>query len=194
MSTAIIKFEFLPLVGAELNKLMPEFKPNGTLKDPEKIKVDLENKKNKWIEEAKDNVLTSRIVSYGGYIYHGDEYKEDFMFKDTDNNEKFLLSNLLNFIKDKAIKQLVWHNAEKSYIPRLYLTSQKYGLHNHLIHIFRNLFASNYDCIKNNVQYLSIVELGQYFSIDTSEKRNKSDETFFTEVDIVGKVFEKILI
>ena len=58
-----IETEGLP--ESELLAIMPDFKPNGTLKDPDKIAADLAKKKAEWIEKAALSPLTGRVLCIG---------------------------------------------------------------------------------------------------------------------------------
>lgn len=48
--------------------MMPEFTAPSNWKDPEKIKANIEEQKNKWIEEAALSALTGRVLAIGMLI------------------------------------------------------------------------------------------------------------------------------
>ncbi len=50
---------------SELSGLIPEFEANKTFKDPEKIKLDLENKKQKWMEDGALHAERGTVLCAG---------------------------------------------------------------------------------------------------------------------------------
>ena len=53
----------LPL--AELEAIMPEFEPSKVLKDPEKIKADIEAKRAEWIDRAALSPVSGQVLAIG---------------------------------------------------------------------------------------------------------------------------------
>lgn len=74
-----IDLESAPLPLEILETRMPEFKANGTLKDPQKIEADLAAKKQAWLDDAALSPVTGRILVIGALVgetvltWHGDE-------------------------------------------------------------------------------------------------------------------------
>lgn len=60
-----------PLPEAELSAVMPEFEPAANLKDPEKIKANIEAKKAKWMADAALSPLTGEVLCIGYIIEDG---------------------------------------------------------------------------------------------------------------------------
>lgn len=65
MSNLIFDIETGPLPDAELEARMPEFKPAANLKDPLKIKLDVEDKKLAWKEGAALSAMTGKVIAIG---------------------------------------------------------------------------------------------------------------------------------
>lgn len=53
----------LPL--EQIEKFMPIFEPSKVLKDPDKIKADIEKKKQDWLDDAALHATTGRILAIG---------------------------------------------------------------------------------------------------------------------------------
>ena len=72
-NSIIMDIETGPLDISQLTALIPEFKPDSRLKDPEKIKLDLESKKQDWLSEAALHANTGQILAIG--ILHGIDWR-----------------------------------------------------------------------------------------------------------------------
>jgi|SRR5688572_11735889 len=57
--------ETAPLPEAELLASMPEFEPAANLKDPEKIKANIAEKRQRWLSEAALSAVTGQILCIG---------------------------------------------------------------------------------------------------------------------------------
>lgn len=66
--------ESTSLPEAQLLPIMPDFEANKTLKDPDKIKADLEAKKAAWLDSAALKATTGRIIAFS--ICHDDQEPE----------------------------------------------------------------------------------------------------------------------
>lgn len=63
--TIYFDIETAPLPDTELLSFMPEFEPAKNLKDPDKIKADLEQKKSDWLDKAALSAVTGKVVAVG---------------------------------------------------------------------------------------------------------------------------------
>lgn len=63
--TIYFDIETAPLPPDELALVMPEFEPAKNLKDPDKIKADIEQKKADWLERAALSAVTGQVVAIG---------------------------------------------------------------------------------------------------------------------------------
>jgi hypothetical protein len=176
---AILKLQFSPLGGEELEKFIPIFEADGRLTDPEKIKNDLINKKNKFIEKAGENYLTSKITAYGGYLFNSTKTK----FYQEHANEGELLKDLVKLTTDNFVNTCVWHNIDSMYEPKLYLSRIKYNLG--AMFNLRNIFSVHNE-LSNRLRHLTIEDLAKYFGISSSE------DGFWKEADLICKIYELI--
>lgn len=64
----VFDIETAPLPDAELEQFMPKEWPLGNIKDPEKIKAAIEEKKKAWKEDAALRALTGRVLVIGMMI------------------------------------------------------------------------------------------------------------------------------
>ncbi len=74
----------------------PTFKPNGTLKDPEKIKADLAQKRLDWIGDGALYAERGRILAIG--------YNIDGCFYCYDDDEKSLLEGFISTIRHNVFE------------------------------------------------------------------------------------------
>ena len=86
--------ETSPLPLEQLLPIMPELKPNGTLKDPDKIKVDLELKRHAWLGDCALKATTGRIIAVGA---RKDDQEPEF---DCTPDERTMLDVLYFNIQD----------------------------------------------------------------------------------------------
>lgn len=91
-----------------LSEIIPEFEANKTLKDPEKIKVDLQKKADEWRDESALHAYRSRVLAIGTkrddetpIVLHGMEEKEmllDLRRRATDLKHYLIVGhNILGF-------------------------------------------------------------------------------------------------
>ena len=108
----------------DLQQFMPEFVANRTLKDPDKIAVDLASKRKDWLDGAALSPLTGRIVAIG-YISEEDIFKASFQA--VGKSEKEILEE---FWKLKIESKATWvgFNIFNFDLPWLVLRSIKHGV------------------------------------------------------------------
>ena len=72
--------ETSPLTAAEMDSRMPEFTARGNLKDEAKIKADIEEKRNKFFDNAALDPFTGRVCAIG-MLHHEGEKPELIHYK-----------------------------------------------------------------------------------------------------------------
>lgn len=82
-----------PLPEEQLLPIMPEFEASRVLKDPDKIKADLEAKKAAWLDSAALKATTGRVIAFS--ICHDDQEPEFHCTPD----EKTMLEILAHELK-----------------------------------------------------------------------------------------------
>lgn len=105
-------------------KFMPLFEPKGNLKDPEKIKADLDSKKQEWIDGAALDPLTGQVLAIGLLI--GDE----FICMDQNPSEAMMLHEFWDAIQGGAgiLHHLIGFNCLMFDLPFLIRRSWKCGI------------------------------------------------------------------
>lgn len=63
--TSVFDIETSALPKESLDQIKPEFVANKTLKDPEKIRADLESKEAEWVERAALDATTGKVLCIG---------------------------------------------------------------------------------------------------------------------------------
>lgn len=122
-----------PLTAAEMNGRMPEFTARANLKDEAKIKADIEEKRNKFFDNAALDPFTGRVCAIGMLKHEGDiseliHYKGDetreidilkrFWHHYVNTDESYVGFNIHNFDLPYMVK--------RSYVYNLVLPSNIY--------------------------------------------------------------------
>lgn len=115
----VFDIETGPLPLAELDALAPEFKPAANLKDPEKIKASVEEKRNEYYERAALSPVTGKVLVIGYGIDEG-------MVVGNTENEIEILTGFWNVVREGKI--LCGFNIAHFDLPFLIRRSMKYGL------------------------------------------------------------------
>jgi len=117
----IFDIETGPLPLAELDALAPEFKPAANLKDPEKIKASIEEKRNEYYERAALSPVTGEVLAIGlDYGNSGQVLGRDVF------SEKGMLEMFWDAVED--LEQFCGFNIAHFDLPFLIRRSMKYGL------------------------------------------------------------------
>lgn len=117
MKPIIFDIETGPLPIDQLERIMPKFEAPGNIKDTEKIKAAIEQKKADFIENAPLHANTGRILSIGFLV--------DGMFQHYDNlsggaydEEQILKRFFMQFLEFKAQgRKIIGHNIKNFDIP-----------------------------------------------------------------------------
>lgn len=102
---------------------LPEVEADTRLKDPEKIKANIEEKKAKQIEQATLNPLYSRLCCIG---YYSDDIQE-VDFGGEELSEKVMIENFLKRLQNEPSIIVTW-NGYNFDIPFIFKRGLKYGL------------------------------------------------------------------
>lgn len=103
-----LETEPLPL----LEMYMPEFQPAGNLKDPEKIKANIEEKKQEWLSKAALHAVSGRILAVTWAIDNG-----PVLF--SDKSEKELIQDLMMILSIQINKEqpvYAWNGSGFDYL------------------------------------------------------------------------------
>jgi hypothetical protein len=122
MTPTFWDIETAPLPLDILNSRMPEFKPNGTLKDPVKIAADVIAKKQQWIEDAALSPMTGQILVIGALTSEG--------VKVWDGEEKAILGQFWAYTVEAiwAARVLAGFNVHRFDLPFLVKRSWALGV------------------------------------------------------------------
>jgi predicted PolB exonuclease-like 3'-5' exonuclease len=120
----IFDIETGPLPEWELVHIIPDFEGKTGTKDPEKIAVQIEEKKQKWMEEAALHADRGQVIAIG-FMFDG-----DFFYHTNKDGERALLTNFWDEIQyEGAITQkIVGFNSNRFDIPFLIRRSWKLGV------------------------------------------------------------------
>lgn len=113
MNYIIVDIETSAKPESELN--FPEFEPSKVLKDPEKIKADIDKKKAEWISECALHADRSRALVIGVLFVNGNSEK----FETFEGNEKEMLINFWNVYSNNEYYHLIGHYIKGFDIPFL---------------------------------------------------------------------------
>ena len=116
--------ETSPLTAAEMDSRMPEFTARGNLKDEAKIKADIEEKRNKFFDNAALDTFTGRVCAIG-MLHHEGEKPELIHYKGNPEYERNIILKFWNtFVNNDEC--FVGFNTNKFDIP--FLIKRSYAL------------------------------------------------------------------
>lgn len=173
-----LAFDIETIPDMDVVELLPEVEASKVLKDPEKIKIDLENKKKEQIEKMALNPLFGKIacISIIG------ENEEHFLVGD----EKQIIED---FFKITADCQLISYNGINFDIPFIYKRAIKNNIPDINLYQMKQL-TNKYDCFKHIDIMNEFCNYGQFEKLDTLAKiyLNESKNDF--DVKLIPQLIE----
>jgi hypothetical protein len=164
-----------PLPLAELDALMPEFKPAANLKDPEKIKASVEEKRQAYYEQAALSPLTGKVIAIGLELDVG----FGIMSEPVHSKESEILTEFWKLVRDNNNSQFIGFNIAHFDLPFLLRRSMKYGLktppvfdkYRHLTDQFIDLMHIWQCCIYGET--ISLDRLARFLGVGQKEGSGK---------------------
>lgn len=164
----IIAFDLETIANKKIIPILPEPKPNKRLKDPAKIKADIEEKKKKQIEEMGMNPMHNMICCAGWGNANGTNHI--MLEEETEESEAELLrefwdvlSNYDHFItfngRSFDLRSMHLHGMRYGIRPGIAINKSKYNKGNHTD--LRFVLNGNEPMGKGNLNYFSKILIGE---------------------------------
>lgn len=121
-SCIIVDIETAPLDRPMLDLLAPEFKPAANLKDPEKIRASIEEKRQAYYDNAALSPVTGRVLTIGYEI--GGQFGHAAQFDD----EATMIDKFWELVRNNATYRFIGFNIAHFDLPFLIRRSLKHGI------------------------------------------------------------------
>lgn len=170
-----------PLPIEQIEKIMPEFKAAGNIKDPEKIKADIESKKREFVERAALSPLTGEILAIG---YRSQNF-ETIHWSDGVGGEKELITKFFEIIRDRS-HDIVGFNSNSFDIPFICRRAWLLGLEVPKDLLGRYLPDRFIDLLviwklRNFQDSISLNQLAKYFGLGEKKGDAEDFSTYYRE-------------
>lgn len=190
LNEAVCNFLFDKEDDEKLQKYMPIFEAARNLKDPEKIALNIIEKKDKWMEGVYTNPFTNKITGFcisvidNGSVVSNVSYYHD--------EEKKVLKMLQDITNKEGVDALVWHNSKTMYAPKIRLTSTKYALNLtslRMANLFDSLNPEESTSLSEQFKYVPLKDILNYYDVKLSDKT----DLFFSNSTEELSAFNKLV-
>ena len=206
-----LAFDLETIANKDMIKYLPEIEPNKTLKDPEKIKADIEKKKQKQIDELGVNPHTN-IICCACFKDVDSDKKFSLMLNPDTLDEKELLLDIWNIINDYQIfvtfngmsfdvECLKFHSMLNKipYTDIKDISQRKYDINSNHIDIRMRLTRNN-EYAKGTQDFFSSIILGESIENKGSEiqafwdsgQYDKISKKCINDVDVLSKLYHRL--